>query len=106
MVKKKELMIITNYSQETLLSLDEVCNICATEPAFIEELIEYDIIYPINYAKSQCLFTLSQLKRIKTAQRIQKDLKINLEGIALILDLLEEIERLREKAALLDKYFM
>jgi chaperone modulatory protein CbpM len=102
----KELMIISHYTRETFLSLDQVCHICDISPEFIDELIDQNIIHPHENVSAQFMFSLSQLRRIKTAKRLQKDLEINLAGVALILELLEEMAKLREKASLLDKYFL
>jgi chaperone modulatory protein CbpM len=43
------------------------------------------------------------LQRAKTAVHLQRDLDVNLAGVALVLDLLEEMEELRERVKLLDR---
>jgi len=103
---KKDLMIIMNVEQDVLLSLEELCRICHSSPDFIKDLIDYDIIHPIGIHPQEWAFNLLHLQRIKIAQRVQKDLEINIAGIALILELLDEIRRLRAKADLADKYFL
>ncbi|MCL1979839.1 MAG: MerR family transcriptional regulator, partial [Proteobacteria bacterium] len=40
-------------------------------------------------------FTAIAIKRVQTTMRLQRDLRINLPGCALALDLLEELEELR-----------
>jgi chaperone modulatory protein CbpM len=37
------------------------------------------------------------LRRARTALRLQRDLEINLPGVALALELMEELERLRRE---------
>ncbi|MBX3709076.1 MAG: MerR family transcriptional regulator [Gammaproteobacteria bacterium] len=103
---KHELMIITNYSQENL-SFDELCEICRISPDVIYELISYDIIHPKQPLKQeQWKFNVDELRRIKTALRLQHDLEVNLAGVALVLDLLDEINELRHRAEFLEKQFL
>ncbi|MBC8379409.1 MAG: MerR family transcriptional regulator, partial [Planctomycetes bacterium] len=40
-------------------------------------------------------FSGSSLVRVRSAQRLQRDLGVNLAGIALALDLIEELDNLR-----------
>ena len=41
------------------------------------------------------VFSAIELRRARTAMRLQRDLGVNLAGIALILDLLDEVDTLR-----------
>ncbi len=45
--------------------------------------------------QTQWRFSGSALQRARTAMRLQRDLGINLAGVALAMDLLDEIEELR-----------
>jgi len=86
--------------EEAELSLDELCYACATSTQWIITLVEVGVLDPINYQQTpveqQTLWKFSaySLKRARTAMRLQRDLGINEAGIALALDLLEEIETL------------
>jgi len=44
----------------------------------------------------QWRFTYTEIRRVQTAVRLQRDLRINLPGCALALDLLDELEELRQ----------
>ena len=44
---------------------------------------------------SEWRFAGGALRRARTAARLQRDLELNLVGVALALDLMDEIERLR-----------
>ncbi len=92
---KKEIMIITDGRSQTVLTLEEICDSCQISTNFIYDLIEYDIIQLTHDDPEEWMFNLSQLQRIKTAKRLQDDLEVNLAGIAIILDLLDEIDALR-----------
>lgn len=102
---KKEIYIIADYSEEHSLTLDELCEVCHISSGFLEDLIKYEIIHPAGNIPHQWLFDLQQLKRIKTAMRLQHDLEVNLAGVAVVLDLLDQLEELRTKTQLLEKHF-
>ena len=81
--------------EETRLSLRELCEACAVHVEFIDELVDEGVIEPSGIDKSHWCFTGISLQRIRTAKRLQQDLGINLAGVALALDLIEEVQLLR-----------
>ncbi len=85
------------------LSFLELCESCQTSTESMIELVEYGIISPSQGStSSQWLFQSSSLVRADKALRLQQDLKVNLAGSALILELLDEISDLK---GLLDRRF-
>lgn len=82
-----------------LFTLDEMSKVCAVRTEFIIELVDEGIVEPRQRQRkqSQWSFTGRSLLRVRKARRLQQDLGINLAGIALVLDMLEENERLRER---------
>ncbi len=101
---KHELMIVADYSQETFLTLDELCQICQISTDIIHDLVAYGIIHPTHINHSEWMFDLTELQKIKTALRLQRDLEINLAGVALVLDLLDELRELRQQAEILERH--
>jgi chaperone modulatory protein CbpM len=81
--------------EETRLSLRELCNACAVHVEFITELVDEGVIEPTGIDKSHWCFSGISLQRIRTAKRLQQDLGVNLAGVALALDLIEELQQLR-----------
>ncbi len=104
-MKKHELMILADYSKETSLDVKEVCEACHISSNFIYDLIEYEIIHPQGIKQEEWMFNLDELKRIKTALRLQHDLEVNLAGVALVLDLLDQLEDLRKQVELMHKHY-
>lgn len=102
---KHEIMIIANYSQDSWLTLDELCEICNLSSDTIQEIIAYEIIHPKQVSQGKQVFSVADLQRVKTALRIQRDLGVNLAGVALVLDLLDEMEELRARAEFLQRHF-
>lgn len=103
---KKDLIIIADYSEETILSLQEICDLFDMTPDVLNDFIEYDVITPIGSSPETWIFDLDDLRRINATLRLQRDLEINLAGIALILNLRDELEELRKKSTLLEKHLL
>ncbi len=90
-------IIIADYSDASHpLTLVELVAVVGVETTFIYELVEFDVLQPEGNAPDQWLFDLISLQRAKTALRLKRDLEVNAAGIAVILDLLEQIELLKK----------
>jgi len=99
-------MIIADYTRMEALNLQELCETCQISSNFAYELLEYGILQPVGEHPDEWQFDLKQLHRVKTTLRLHHDLEINLAGIALILDLLDEIDNLQAKNEFLEKQFL
>lgn len=83
--------------EQTELSLHDLCLACSTSTEWVVELVDEGVLEPIGHQQAQWRFSGPSLLRARAAMRMQKDLQINLAGIALALDLMEEIEAMRER---------
>lgn len=79
------------------LSLSELSRACATSREWLIELVQEGVLEPAGQTPTQWRFAGASLKRARTARRLHEDLDINLAGVALALDLIEEIETMRER---------
>ena len=77
------------------LDLDEFCRICHASEDFVLSLVSEGVIEPLGRDRARWRFTGRSVCRTQVAIRLHEDLGVNLPGVALALDLLEEIERLR-----------
>jgi chaperone modulatory protein CbpM len=68
---------------------------CSVHAQFIQDLIDEGILSPLGKSPREWRFAAVEIKRIQISIRLQDDLRINLAGTALALDLLEEIEDLK-----------
>jgi chaperone modulatory protein CbpM len=102
---KEELVIIADYSDESSVTLQELCEISHLSLQQINDLVEYGIIHPYDETSDEWMFNIAQLVRIKRALRLQQDLEINLAGLAVVLDLLDELEALRARIGLIEKHY-
>lgn len=91
--------------EQDSLTLGELCRACGTHVDWIIDLVEESIIEPQGNEIHSWRFSGTSLIRARSALRLQRDLGVNLAGIALALDLLEELESLRaqiKKAGITD----
>lgn len=81
--------------EEDYLTLAQLCQACGTHAEWIISLVEESILEPHGETVSAWHFSGVSLIRARSALRLQRDLGLNLAGIALVLDLLEELDYLR-----------
>lgn len=104
-MKKQIILNGVLLDEQTELSLNDLCCACSRSAEWIIELVEEGALEPVTQEpmaqlQSQWRFTADSLQRARTAMRLQRDLNINMAGIALALNLLEEIETLEARLRL------
>lgn len=82
---------------EATHTLEELCVSCAVEADWIAELVEHGVVEPTGQTRSDWRFASISVVRLAKAKRLERDLDLNSPGVALVLDLLDEIERLRSR---------
>jgi chaperone modulatory protein CbpM len=84
--------------EDCRFTLVELSTACCVQMEFIIELVDEGIVEPTEQQREQqhWSFTGKSLLRARKARRLQQDLGINLAGAALVLDMMEEIERLNQ----------
>jgi chaperone modulatory protein CbpM len=91
-----------NLDEEETLTLGELCRACTMHADWVISLVEEGVLEPVGRGQGNWRFSGAALRRARIAIRLQRDLEINLAGVALALDLLEEIETLRRRLQVLD----
>ncbi len=84
------------FDDSVQLTLQELSRMCAVEERHIVEFVEEGVLSTVSVAP-QWHFNGGALRRARLAVRLQRDLEINMAGVALALDLLEELDRLRRE---------
>lgn len=84
-------------------SLSEISRTCHVSTQFLIELVEVGIIEPRGREPAEWRFPGSAIGRIERALNLQRDLEINLPGVALVLELLDEIEHLQGRLWIMEK---
>jgi chaperone modulatory protein CbpM len=81
--------------EDAPLTLAELCRACNIHADWVIGLVEEGIIEPDGKEIHLWRFSGVSLVRVRSALRLQRDLGINLAGVGLALDLMEELEKLR-----------
>jgi len=81
--------------QDYCLTLQQLCHSAAAEPEFVLELVEYEVLEPQGQRAVNWRFQTRDLDRLLRAQRLMQDFELNLSGLALVMQLLDEVSELR-----------
>lgn len=81
----------------------ELRQLCGSSSQTLERLIDEGVLRPQGTAREDWSFNGREIGRARRALRLQQDLELNLAGVALALELLEEIEALRARVRVLER---
>jgi chaperone modulatory protein CbpM len=104
-MSKKNLMIGVLIEETTTVSFSEVCHRYNIPNELLSEMVEQGIFPNQPNDPEQIALDQKALRHIESAFRLHRDLGINLPGVALALELLEQIEKLDNELAILRKHF-
>ena len=77
------------------ITIDEITQFCSVRREKIVEFVMEGIIEPEGREPEEWRFRGPAVARVKKAIRLESDLDINVGAVAIILDLLDEIDELR-----------
>jgi chaperone modulatory protein CbpM len=83
--------------EHTQLTLADLCRACAVHAERIIELVDFGVLVPQGREPSRWIFVGTSLQRARAALRLQRDLDIDIAGVALALELLDEIAALKSQ---------
>jgi chaperone modulatory protein CbpM len=83
--------------ESVVLSVAELSRMISVDERHIVELVEEGVLSVLEIDASAWRFSGAALHRARIALRLERDLGVNLPGVALALDLLEELQRLRRE---------
>lgn len=76
-------------------SLGELCRCCGISAETALEMVDEGLLDPIGGDPASWRFRGSALWRVRAALRLTHDLRVNLAGAALALELMDELDDLR-----------
>jgi chaperone modulatory protein CbpM len=82
---------------EGVLTTEELARACRAEVSWIAELIDVGILAQEGEDPSRWRFCAGDLTCARRAARLQQAFAVNTDALAVMLDLLTEIERLRDR---------
>lgn len=81
-------------SDEHALELEAFAAACGTQADFILLLVDEGLLAPAAVAPAW-RFGGEEIARVRRIRRLQRDFEANLQSVAVMLDLIDEVERLR-----------
>ena len=83
--------------EEIRFTLADLSRACQADGVRLMALVEEGVLQPAGSGPDDWLFGGPSLRRARAALRLSRDLDLNANGTAVVLDLLDEIARLRSK---------
>ena len=81
-------------SDEHALELEAFAVACGTEAEFVRLLVDEGLVQPVALQPAW-RFGGEELARVRRICRLQRDFEANLQSVAVMLELIDEIEQLR-----------
>jgi chaperone modulatory protein CbpM len=107
MMTKKILILEGDILDENVTyTLADFCRICGVSEDDVIKMVNVGILEPYGETYSRWEFTFLQLQRFKKALHLKRDLNLGPSGIALSLELLEEIKQLQNRVQQLEQLLM
>lgn len=84
---------------DTEMTLVELCQACSVHEDDVRVWVSEGVLHPSAEPGQPMRFRGAALRRARVAVRLTRDLEVNTAGVALALDLLDEISALRTQLA-------
>ena len=81
------------------LSVEAVAEAVAAPPALVARLARTGLLETIPCADGSTLLPTGAIPRLRRMRRLRRDLRVNFAGAAVILDLVERVDRLSRELA-------
>jgi chaperone modulatory protein CbpM len=78
-----------------MCTFDDLCLSCNVNPDWVAGLVEHGVIEVVGQTRLDWAFTTLSIVRVAKAKRLERDLGLNLPGVALALDLLDQLDEMR-----------
>lgn len=82
--------------EQLSFTLDQFAESCGQPPEWILQLLEYDIL-PTRSETTEHVFLGEDLSRARRAYRLQRDFDASFSAVAMMLDLIDEVQQLRKQ---------
>ncbi|MGI9331844.1 MAG: chaperone modulator CbpM [Gammaproteobacteria bacterium] len=92
-----ELLTGVTVDGDTELTLAQLCSVCTVHAEHVVELVQEGVIEPSGGDAGHWRFSSASLRRARVAIRLQTDLGVNLPGVALALQLMDELDALQRQ---------
>ena len=85
------------FEESAVLTVRDLSRMCAVDERHIVEFVEEGVLTTVEVNTTEWHFSGAALRRARLALRLERDLELNLAGVALALELMDELENLRRE---------
>ena len=85
------------FEESAVITVKDLSRMCSVDERHIVEFVEEGVLTVVEINATEWYFTGAALRRARLALRLERDLELNLAGVALALDLIDELQRLRRE---------
>lgn len=93
-VRLTEVLWLDEHQEISLAQLAELSGLSEAE---LRELTDYGVFLPVDTAAAEPSYRAEYVVTARTAFRLRKDMELNMEGLALVLSLLERMHGLEAR---------
>ena len=106
MVKRSKVTTTYVVDEHNCLTFVEVCEQVGVSEDELNEFIEQGLLeeFDLTLLREQARFDATQCARVQTAARLRHDLGVNASGVVLALELLDEINELKQALDILSRH--
>jgi chaperone modulatory protein CbpM len=90
-------------TQQSSLPMEELARVAGLNVGLVEQLVEYGVIEAAPGNASPILFPVASVDRLRCAERMRRELGVNLAGAAVIVEMRERLRSLRAELERLQK---
>jgi chaperone modulatory protein CbpM len=83
--------------EQVQFTLDQLSWACRVDLDQLIVYVQHGVLEPLGAGPDDWRFTGPALQRARTASRLQRDLEVHVSSLALVLDLLDQIDGLRRQ---------
>lgn len=99
-------MIITGVlvDEDSTVSFVEICEHYDMTEDMLLDMIEHGLVQQASATPKMIQIHKDTLRRIQSARRLQSDLGVNVPGAVLALELLDQLEQIRQELEILKRH--
>ena|ERR1700726_1413962 len=90
-------------TEHSLLTLEDLATAAGLHPELVDVFVRHRMVEPTTHTGSCALFPTSSVQRLKRILHLRHEQGVNLAGIAVILEMAEQIEILQTDLKMLRK---
>ena len=99
-----EVITAVLLEEDACLTFAQVCQQLSIPEGMLRQLMEHGLFEATPSRIKSTRFNANELARVQAAARLKQDLGVNIPGVVLVIELIDELEQLRQKIQILQRH--